>query len=180
MTETRTLTDLVRGGTTVAFTVTAHTSSLDIETKVLAAQREQATLVHARLAEQVATWRRELYAMREQLGGEPAPEPHASTLPPCPMPGGRMRTWETADAVWLQWIPVGEPLDLDHAVAQRVPVSANDTAEDLEAAAERWLTGYGCPPTGTVAWILPQLRTHRDRLADALGSNGFTSGRPTS
>ncbi|MGX9294428.1 hypothetical protein [Tsukamurella paurometabola] len=167
MTGTRTLTDLVPGGGTVSLTVTARTSNLDIESTILAAQRKQATVVHKRLAEQVASWRRERYTMRADLGGEPAPESHTSTLPPVPMPGGRMRTWETADAVWLQWIPVGEPLDLDHAVAQRVPVSANDTAEQLVAAAERWLTGYGCPPAGTAEWVIPQLRRHRDRLADA-------------
>ncbi|BDD82312.1 hypothetical protein TPB0596_20750 [Tsukamurella pulmonis] len=167
MTDTKIVTDFVPGGGTVALTVTAASTNLDIEEMVLAAQREQATAVHARLAEQFASWRRELYEMREQLGGEPAPEPHVGVLPPCPMPSGRMRTWETADAVWLQWIPVGEPLDLDHAVAQRVPVSATDTDEQLAAAAERWLTGYGCPPAGTVDWILPQLRRHRDRLADA-------------
>lgn len=82
---------------------------------------------------------------------------------------GRMRAWETDDAVWLQWVPVGEPLDLDHAFAQRIPVHANDTDEHLAAAAERWLTGHGAPPEGTVAWILLQLRAQRDRLADALG-----------
>ncbi|KXP12701.1 hypothetical protein AXK57_00115 [Tsukamurella pulmonis] len=168
MTETRTLTDLVPGGGTVSLTVTARTSSLDIETMVLDAQREQATVVHNRLAEQVSSWRRALYEMRERLGGEPAPEPDSSSLPPCPMPG-RMRALETADAVWLQWVPVGEPLDLDHAVAQRFSVSATDTDEQLAAAAQRWLTGSGCPPEGTVDWILPQLRAWRDRLADALG-----------
>lgn len=51
MTDTKILTDFVRGGTTVEFTVTADTSSLDIESMVLDAQREQATLVHERLAE---------------------------------------------------------------------------------------------------------------------------------
>ncbi len=168
MTETRTLTDLVRGGGTVSLTVTAHTSSLDIETMVLAAQREQATVVHNRLAERVASWRRELYAMRAELGGEPAPQPRPSSLPPCPMPG-RIRAWEITDAVWVQWVPEGEQFDLDHSVAQRVPVSATDTDEDLEAAAQRWLTGYGAPPEGTVEWMLPQLIAHRDRLADALG-----------
>lgn len=101
MTETRTLTDLVRGGGTVSFTVTAHTSSLDVEEMVLAAQREQATAVHNRMAEQVASWRHSLYEMRADLGGEPAPEPDSSTLPPVPMPG-RMRCWETRDAVWVQ------------------------------------------------------------------------------
>lgn len=48
-------------------------------------------------------------------------------------------------------------------------MNATDTDADLEVAAERWLTGYGCPPEGTVAWILPQFIAHRDRLADALG-----------
>lgn len=48
-------------------------------------------------------------------------------------------------------------------------MNATDTDADLEAAAQRWLTGYGCPPSGTIEWVLPQLRTHRDRLADALG-----------
>ncbi|AUN38662.1 hypothetical protein [Tsukamurella tyrosinosolvens] len=100
MTDTKTLTDLIPGGGTVSLTVTAHTSNLDIESMVLAAEREQATVVHGRLAEQFASWRRSLYAMREQLGGEPAPEPDPSTLPPAPMPG-RMRCWETDDAVWL-------------------------------------------------------------------------------
>ncbi|GAA4676608.1 hypothetical protein [Gordonia humi] len=168
MTDTKTLTDLIPGGGTVELTVTARTSNLDIESTILAAQRKQATVVHNRLAEQVASWRRSLYEMRAELGGEPAPESHTSTLPPVPMPG-RMRCWETSDAVWLQWVPVGETLDLDHAVAQRIPVNATDTDADLEAAAQRWLTGYGCPPSGTIEWVLPQLRTHRDRLADALG-----------
>lgn len=168
MTDTKTLTDLIPGGGTVSLTVTAHTSSLDIETMVLDAQREQETVVHNRLAEQVQAWRRSLYAMRAELGGDPAPEPHTSILPPCPMPG-RMRCWETADALWLGWIAPGRPLDLDNVEAQRIPVSATDTDEQLAAAAERWLTGYGCPPAGTVDWILPQLRRHRDRLADALG-----------
>ncbi|WP_158636209.1 hypothetical protein, partial [Tsukamurella sputi] len=113
MSETRTLTDLVRGGGTVELTVSAASTDLDIESTILAAQREQAALVHKRLAEQVQSWRRELYAMRADLGGKPAPETHARSQPTCPMPG-RMRTWETADAVWLQWVPVGEPLDLDH------------------------------------------------------------------
>lgn len=53
--------------------------------------------------------------------------------------------------------------------AQRIPVSATDSDADLAAAAERWLTGSGCPPEGTVDWVLPQLIAHRDRLADALG-----------
>ncbi|MGC5024390.1 hypothetical protein ACLQ3K_06495 [Tsukamurella sp. DT100] len=163
MTEIRTLTDLFPGGA-IEFTVTAASTNFDIETMVLDAQREQATLVHARLAKQVATWRRQLYAMRAELGGKPAPETHASSQPTCPMPG-RMRCWETANAVWLQWVPAGEPLDLDHAVAQRIPVHATDTDTDLDAAAERWLTGSGCPPEGTVDWILPQLRAWRDRLA---------------
>lgn len=168
MTETKTLTDLVPGGTTVAFTVTANSTNIEIESMVLATQREQADAVHARLAEQFASWRRALYGMREQLGGDPEPEPHPSSLPPCPMPG-RMRTWVTADAVWLGWIAPGKPMDLDQMEARRVPVRATDTDEDLVAAAERWLTGYGCPPEGTVAYVLPQLRRHRDRLADALG-----------
>ncbi|WP_435594766.1 hypothetical protein [Tsukamurella tyrosinosolvens] len=169
MTETETLTDLIPGGGTVELTVTAHTSNLDIETMILAAQREQANAVHARLAEQVASWRRALYEMREELGGDPAPEPHPCALPPCPMPGGRMRTWETADGVWLGWIAPERPMNLDQMEALRVPVSATDTDADLEVAAQRWLTGYGCPPEGTVEWILPQLRAQRDRLADALG-----------
>lgn len=164
MTDTRTLTDLVRGGGTVELTVTARTSNLDIETMVIDAQREQAAVVHERLAEQVASWRRELYAMRAELGGAPVPEPHPSMSPPSPMPG-RIRAWETTDAVWLGWIAPGKPMDLDQMEAQRVPVSATDTDEDLEAAAERWLTGYGCPPRGTIEWITPQLRQHRDQLA---------------
>lgn len=168
MTETRTLTDLIPGGGTVELTVTARTSNLDIETMVIDAQREQAALVHARLVEQVASWRRALYSMREELGGAPAPAPHPSTSPPSPMPG-RMRRWETDDAVWVQWIPAGEPPDLDHAVAQRFPVSATDSDEQLAAAAGRWLTGDGAPPGGTIEWVLPQLIAHRNRLADALG-----------
>lgn len=167
MTDTRTLTDLIPGGGTISLTVSAASTNVDIESSVLAAQREQAAVVHERLAEQFQSWRRALYEMREELGGDPAPEPHPSTSPPCPMPG-RMRCWETADALWLGWIAPGRPTDLDNVEAQRVPVSATDTDADLEAAAERWLTGYGCPPAGTVEWILPQLRTHRDRLADAL------------
>ncbi|MGC5026341.1 hypothetical protein ACLQ3K_16445 [Tsukamurella sp. DT100] len=166
MTGTRTLTDLIPGGSAVEFTITADTNSLNIESMVLDAQREQATLVHARLAKQVATWRRELYAMRAELGGKPAPETGASSQPTCPMPG-RMRCWGTADAVWLQWIPAGQPLDLDHAVAQRIQVHGTDTDEYLAAAAERWLTGYGAPPAGTVDWILPQLIAWRDRLAES-------------
>lgn len=51
MTGTRTLTDLIPGGSAVEFTITADTNSLNIESMVLDAQREQATLVHARLAD---------------------------------------------------------------------------------------------------------------------------------
>ncbi|MCA0159109.1 hypothetical protein LB823_23155 [Tsukamurella sp. M9C] len=121
MTESRTLTDLIPGGGTVALTVTASTSNLDIETMVLDAQREQANAVHALLAEQFAFWRRALYEMREQLGGDPAPAAHPSSLAPNPMPG-RMRTWDTDDAVWLQFIAPGRAMDLDNAEAVRVPV----------------------------------------------------------
>lgn len=167
MTETRTLTDLVPGGGTVELTVSARTSNLDIESTILAAQRKQAETVYRKLAEQFASWQREMYAMRAELGGEPAPEPHVSSRPPCPMPG-RMRCWETDDAVWLGWIAPGRGMDLDNVEAVRVPVSATDTDADLEAAAERWLTGYGCPPAGTVEWVLPQLRAQRDQLADAV------------
>ncbi|NMD56553.1 MULTISPECIES: hypothetical protein [Tsukamurella] len=164
MTDTKTLTDLVRGGGTVSLTVTATSTNLDVEEMVLAAQQEQATVVHNRLAEQVASWRRELYAMRAELGGEPAPQPRPSSPPLCPMPG-RMRVRETLDAVWLGWIAPGKPMDLDNVEAVRVPVSATDTDEQLAATAEQWLTGYGCPPSGTVEWITPQLRQHRDQLA---------------
>ncbi|MBS4102843.1 hypothetical protein [Tsukamurella paurometabola] len=179
MTDTLTLTDLVRGGGAIELTVTAHTSNLDIETMILDAQREQANAVHACLAEQVASWRRALYEMREELGGDPAPEPHPSTSPPCPMPG-RMRAWETADAVWLGWIAPGKLMDLDQMEAQRVPVSATDTDDQLAAVAERWLTGEGAPPPGTVEWVLPQLAAHRDRLAEraSVRGRGGRSARP--
>ncbi|KXP08732.1 VOC family protein [Tsukamurella pseudospumae] len=165
MTEERTFTDSVPGGGTVELGVTAEATNLEIEDTVLSISRFQADAVHAKLAEQTARWRERLYEMREELGGDPAPEPHASALPPCPMPG-RMRAWETADAVWLQWVAPGRELNLDQAEAVRVPVSATDSDEDLVKAANRWLTGYGCPPAGTVAWMLPQLRRHRDRLAE--------------
>lgn len=157
MTETRTLTGTAPGGGTADLGVTATATDAEIERMVQTSARF--------LTE---SWRRQLYAMRAELGGEPAPAPHASSLPPCPMPG-RMRAWETADALWLQWIPGGDPLDLDHAVAQRIPVSATDSDEQLAAAAERWLTGDGAPPEGTIEWVLPQLIAHRNRLADALG-----------
>ncbi|MBS4104280.1 hypothetical protein [Tsukamurella paurometabola] len=168
MTESKTLTDIIPGGGTIEMSVTAETTNLEIETMVLSVSRFHADAVHGRLAEQFASWRRSLYEMRAELGGAAAPEPHASTVPPCPMPG-RMRCWGTADAVWLGWIAPGRPLDLDNVEAQRIPVSATDTDEQLAAVAERWLTGSGCPPEGTVEWVLPQLRAHRDRLADALG-----------
>lgn len=169
--EERTLTDVVPGGGTVELSVTATATNLEIEEAVLSMSRFHANAVHAKLAEQIQSWRKKLYAMRAELGGDPAPEPHASALPPCPMPG-RMRTWETADAVWLQWVAPGNELNLDNSEAQRVPVSATDSDADLAAAAERWLTGYGGPPAGTIAWIMPQLRQHRDRLAEERRSGG--------
>lgn len=106
MTDTKTLTDLIPGGGTVELTVTARTSNLDIESTILAAQRKQATVVHNRLAEQVASWRRSLYEMRAELGGEPAPESHTSTLPPVPMPG-RMRCWRPVTRSGCSGFPSG-------------------------------------------------------------------------
>lgn len=165
MTEERTLTDTVPGGGTVDLGVTATATNLEIESMVQSMSRFHANAVHAQLAEQTARWRERLYEMREELGGEPAPEPRASDLPRCPMPG-RMRTWTAPDGLWVMFVSPGRSLDLDQVEMVRVPVSAIDTDADLEAAAERWLTGYGCPPEGTVAWMLPQLRQHRNRLAE--------------
>ncbi|GAA1089712.1 hypothetical protein [Tsukamurella spumae] len=155
--------------------VTAETTDIEIAALVAeAVDRRTASEyrdVEVQMLSRRTGRRQRLQQYRHELGGPPptpmvAPRPSAA--PPCPTPG-RIRAWETTDAVWLQWVPVGEPLDLEHAVAQRVPVSATDTDADLAAAAERWLTGYGCPPEGTIEWLMPQLTAHRDRLADALG-----------
>lgn len=163
--EELTLTDTVPGGGAVELSVTAAATNLEIEEMVLSVGRFHANAVHEKLAGQIQSWRERLYAMRAELGGESAPESHAGTLPPPPMPG-RMRVWEMPDAVWLQWIAAGKELSLDNVEMQRIPVSATDSDADLAAAAARWLTGYGCPPAGTVEWMLPQLRRHRDRLVE--------------
>lgn len=86
----RTFTDTVPGGGAVDLGVTATATNLEIESMVLSVSRFHADAVHAQLAEQTARWRERLYEIREELGGEPAPEPHASDLSPSPMPG-RMR-----------------------------------------------------------------------------------------
>lgn len=141
--EERTLIDTVPGGGTVELGVTATATNTEIEEMVLSVSRFHANAVHAQLAEQTARWRERLYAMRAEIGGEPAPEPHASDLPPSPMPG-RMRYWPADGGVWLQWVAPGKEMNLDNSEAQRVPVSATDTDADLEASAEKWLTAGRC------------------------------------
>ena len=165
MTDEQTFTDTVPGDGTVDLGVTATATNTEIESMVQAMSRFHANEVHAKLAAQFQSWRERLYQIRAELGGEPAPEPHASALPPSPMPG-RMRTFTAPDGLWVMFVSPGRPLDLDQVEMVRVPVSATDSDADLANAANRWLTGYGCPPVGTAAWVLPQLRAHRDRLAE--------------
>lgn len=156
----------------IPITVTSETSDSEISDMVAEAvdrrAADQHRVVEVEALQWRTRWRAELERHRYELGG-PEPEPvvagESVAGPPCPMPG-RMRTWETDDGVWLQWIDRTHPLDLDHAQAVRVSVRATDTDADLEAAARRWLTGYGCPPAGSAEWLLPQLRRHRDRLAE--------------
>lgn len=156
----------------IPLTVTSETSAAEIADMVAEAVARRAADQH-RVVEIEALrwrsrWRHELELFRHELGGQ-APESvvagESVAGPPCPMPG-RMRTWTAPEGMWLQWVDRTHPFDLDHAQAVRVPVCATDTDADLEAAARRWLTGYGCPPEGTVAWVLPQLRAYRDRLAE--------------
>ncbi|KXP08819.1 VOC family protein [Tsukamurella pseudospumae] len=156
----------------IPLTVTSETSDAEIEALVAEAVARRAADQHREVEVEGVRWRtrwrRELELLRHELGGpEPAPVVAGDAVagPPCPMPG-RMRTWTTPEGMWLQWIDRTHPMDLDQAQAQRVPVAATDTDEKLAAAAERWLSGYGCPPAGSAKWILPQLRAYRDRLAE--------------
>lgn len=155
--------------------VTAETTDIDIAALVAeAVDRRTASEyrdVEVQMLSRRTGWRQRLQQYRHQLGGPPPTPmvvPRPSAAPPCPTPG-RIRAWEAADALWLCWIAPGRPMGLDQMEAQRIPVSATDTDEQLAAAAQRWLTGDGAPPEGTIEWVLPQLIAHRDRLADALG-----------